>query len=87
VINKAFRLGKKGAKPRLLKIGLSSDIENTAIFKNSTKLKNPNVSPVYKSIFITPDLTPKEQDLNKKLRAEWKEHNKEGQSFQIKMGR
>jgi len=82
MINKAFHLGKKGAKPRLLKIGLSSDAEKSAILKNSTKLRNPNVSPVYKS--ITPDLTPKEQDLNKKLRSELKERNKEGQSFQIK---
>ena len=70
VINKAFSLGKKGAKPRLLKISLSSDTEKTTILKNSTKLRSSDASPVYKSIFITPDLTPKEQEHNKQLRAE-----------------
>ena len=87
VINKAFRLGKKDAKPRLLKISLSSDTEKTTILKNSMKLRSSDASPVYKSIFITPDLTPKEQECYKQLRAELRERNRGGQTFQIKNGK
>jgi len=32
-------------------------------------------------MFITPDLTPKEQQANKKLREELKELNKEGRIY------
>ena len=35
-------------------------------------------------IFITPDMTPKEQEANKKLRNELKELNKEGRIYYIK---
>jgi len=38
VINKAFRIGKRSVKPRLLKISLSSDVEKATILKNCTKL-------------------------------------------------
>ena len=87
MINKAFRLGKKGVKPRLLKISLSSDIEKATVLKHSTKLRSSDVSPVYNNIFITPDLTRKEQEHNKQLRAELRELNREGRSFQIKNGK
>ena len=87
VLNKAYRLGKKGVKPRLLKVSLSSDAEKAAILKNSTKLRNQDASPAYKGIFITPDLTPKEQEHNKQLRVELKERNRGGREFQIKNGK
>jgi len=74
----AFKLGKRGAKP---KISLSSDVD---ILKNCTKLRNSNASPIYNNIFITPDLTLKEQEGNKQFRAELNKCNKEGRSFQIK---
>jgi len=43
---------------------------------------------VIQNVFITPDLTPKEQESNNKLRlrAELKEHNKNGNLYQIKIG-
>ena len=39
-----------------------------------------------KDIFVTPDLTPKEQETGKKLRAKLKELNKDGRMYQIKNG-
>ena len=57
---KAFRLKKKGTKPRLLKISPSTNSEKANIFKSL------EIRP---HIFITPDLTPKEQQRNKQLRS------------------
>ena len=59
-IVKAYRLGKKGAKPRLLKISLSSVSEKATVLKNCTQLRNRSTPPPYQNIFISPDLTPKE---------------------------
>ena len=63
-ITKCFRLGKKGSKPRLLKISLSTEIEKAKLLRNCTKLRDPNLPLVMRKIFITPDLTPNEQRFN-----------------------
>jgi len=83
-ITKAIRLGKKGDKPRLLKISLASDFENSSVIRNCIKLRNTDLLSVIQKVFITPDLTPKEQAANKKLHAELKELNKDGKKFKIK---
>ena len=85
-IVKAYRLGKKGAKPRLLKISLSSVSEKATVLKNCTQLRNRSTPPPYQNIFISPDLTPKEQKRSKELRSELKERNKNGHLYQIKTG-
>jgi len=46
-VTKAFHLGKKGAKPRLLKISLSSDAEKAKIMKSCMKLRDKTTSPEY----------------------------------------
>ena len=75
-IVKAYRLGKKGAKHRLLKISLSSVSEKVTVLKNCTQLRNRSTPPLYQNIFISPDLTPKEQKRNKELRSELKNETK-----------
>ena len=79
-------MGSKGEKPRLLKIVLPSEHDKASVLRNSSKLrKNENPDEI-KKIFVTPDLTPKELEKNKKLRAELKEKNKNGNFFRIKNG-
>ena len=80
-IQKAFRLGSKGEKPRLLKIVLPSEYDKACVLCNSFKLCKDENPDVIKKIFINPDLTPKELEKNKKLRAELKEKNKDGIFF------
>ena len=75
-----------GAKPRLLKISLGTELEKAIILHNCTKLRDPKLSPVLHKVFITPDLTPKERESNKNLRAQLKEMNKGSRQFQIKNG-
>jgi len=63
-VTNAIRLGSKGAKPRLLKISVSSKHEK----KFNLKLCNKEYPNDIQKIYITPDLTPKEQKENKALR-------------------
>ena len=86
-INKAFRLGKHSDKPRLLKISVNSEAEKASLLRNATKLKNVDHPEEMQLIFITPDLTPKEQQINKKLREELRELNKDSKTFYIKNGK
>ena len=86
-ITRAIHLGKKGDKPRLLKISLASDLQNSSVMRKCIKLCNTDLPSVIQKVFITPDLTPKEQAANKKLRAELKELNKDGKKFKIKTGK
>jgi len=55
-------------------------MEKALILRNCTKLRDEKNSDDMKKIFITPDLTPKEQDVNKKLRIELKNLNKDGKT-------
>jgi len=66
-ITKAFRIGQHKEKPRLLKISVSTESEKAAILQNCIKLRSSSNPPDMQKIYITPDLTPKEQELNKKL--------------------
>ena len=86
-INKAFRLGQRNNKPRLLKISVNSEAEKALVLRNAIKLKNVDHPDEIQQLFITPDLTSKEQQANRKLREELKELNKESKTFYIKNGK
>ena len=77
-------LVKKGERQRLLKISLSSDKEKAQVLCNCTKLRNSSHPEYIRKICITPDLTPKQQQRNKALRARLAEMNKNGNQYQIK---
>jgi len=59
-------------------------MEKVLILHNCTKLRDENNPDEIKKVFITPDLTTKEQAVNKKLRTELKNLNKEGKSYEIR---
>lgn len=86
-ITQAIRIGKKREKARLLKITFSSVQEKAAVLRSCTKLRKSNVPEDIRKIYITPDLTPKEQELNKSLRNQLTEKNKNGNHYQIKNGK
>ena len=86
-ITQAIRIGKKREKARLLKITFSSTQEKAAVLRSCTKLRKSNVPEDVRKIYITPDLTPKEQELNKTLRTQLPEKNKNGSHYQIKNGK
>jgi len=87
-ISNAIRLGKKGGpKPRLLKVTVESDEEKAAILRNTKKLRTPTIPEQLKRMYITPDLTPREQEANKALRSELAQRNQSGNQYKIKNGR
>ena len=71
-IKNALRIGKKGQseKPRLLKVTLTSVEDKVAVLLNKSLLRREGVPELARNVFITPDLTPTEQENNRKLRQE-----------------
>ena len=63
-------------KPRLLLITLEGISIKRSILKQATKLRN---SSKWNEVFISPDLTPKERETNKKLREELRNQKQAGE--------
>ena len=57
------------------------------LLRNCTKLRDKNNPEEVKKIYVTPDLTPKEQKQSKALRSQLAEMNKDGKKFWIKNGK
>ena len=85
-VTKAFRIGKRGTKPRLLKISVSSLDDKILVLRNKMKLRNSGNPEYVRKVFVTPDLTPTEQKKSKALRAQLVEMNKGGNNYRIKNG-
>ena len=89
-ISNASRIGKKcdnTNKPRLLKVTVSSSREKVQVLRNCTKLRSKDNPEEIQSVYITPDLTPKEQKENKALRSQLAELNKSEKLYKIKNGK
>ena len=86
-ILQAVRLGKRSVKSRLLRIPVGSDQEKTEILCNCTKIHSISEPEYLRKVFITPDLTKKEQEENKVSRNKHKEMNNGPAKYQIKNGR
>ena len=68
-VENAITLGKKSDdKPCLLRITTPSETVKKQIMRSATKLQNQTNPDWVKRVFITPDLTPKEQEANRALR-------------------
>ena len=80
-------MGQKSAKPRLLKISLSSIEEKIAILKAKAKLRSSTNPENVRNLYITPDLTPLEQKRNKVLRQQLADLNKNERVYAIKNGK
>ena len=90
-ISNAFRIGKKREnvdKPCLLKVTVNSSYEKAQVLRNCIKLHNKDNPEVVQSIYVSPDLTTKERDANKKLRDELKQRKDAGEkNLMIKRGK
>ena len=68
-------------------IYIYSKREKGLVLKNCVKLQNKNHPADIQRVYITPDLTPKEQQENKALRSQLLELNKSGKHYKIKNGK
>ena len=66
---------------------MESEREKATILRNCTKLRAKDNPEDIQKVYITPDLTPREQQHNKALRARLAEMNKDGKKYLIKNGR
>ena len=84
--SKSFRVGKRHTdRPRLLIVTLDNPASKHDILRYAPQLRN---SDTYGNIYISPDLTQKEREANKKLREELSSRRKAGESnLVIKGGR
>ena len=85
-ITNATRIGKKGTKPRLLKVGISNLQDKISILRSKKKLRNEGNPENIRSIFISADLTPLEQKKNKLLREKLNTLNKDSNKYMLKNG-
>jgi len=86
-VRKAIRLGKRSAKPRLLKVTVDSVEAKAFILRSCTNLRKADPASHYHKIYVTPELTPAQREANLQLRTKLKEMNKDGKSYVIKNGR
>ena len=76
-VTSAVRLGKREeGKTRLLKVGVDSVKSKRNLLQNARKLRR---TEAWKKVFITPDHTPKERQVNRELREELKRRSEEGE--------
>ena len=86
-ITNANRIGRKKEgqlRPRLTKVSVESEHEKAVMLHNCTKLRARDIREEIQNVYITPDLTPREQQHNKVLRAQLAERNKDGKKYWIK---
>ena len=88
---KAFCLGKRSDtqsdRPSFLKITLDSERDRAMILKRCAKLRDSKNPANIRKVYFTPDLTPRELEINKKLRVNLKEKNKDKNLYRIKNGK
>ena len=70
-----------------MKVDVPSEKVKKQVLRNSSKLRDISSPDWFKKVFITPDLTPKQQEENKVLREKLAELNKSApRSYHIKNG-
>lgn len=75
---KATRIGRRGDKPRPLKVVMRSEEDKIQIFRNAKKLRE--APEPFNAVSISSDMTPEERETNKKLIAEAKEMDRRDES-------
>lgn len=78
------RIGKKGTRPRPIKLTLANEFDRVRLLRSSSKLSSLTDESSLRKVFIKPDLTKRQQDRQKALRAEMKRRNEEGEDVVIR---
>jgi len=89
-VKNANRIGRRSdnqSRPRLIKVSVDSEQDKAVILRNCTKLRDKGNPEDIQKVYITPDLTPREQQGNKALRFRLAEMNKSEKKYWIKNGR
>ena len=84
-----FRLGRRRPfekRPRPLKLIFDSQILRNEYLRAAPNLRKGSLSGKYRGVFLKPDLTPREQESEKRLRSEFRRRREGGEKVIIKRG-
>ena len=82
-----FRLGKRGEKPRPVKVTCRIASQRSDILRKAPRIRNLSKNLGFQRTYVKPDLSPKEQEANWLLRKELAERRKAGENVMIRGGR
>ena len=80
------RLGAPRETPRSIIVTFKESPMRREILQNAYKLKN-YLTPLGRKVIILPDMTPKQQEENKKVNTELRRRREEGENVSIKHGK
>ena len=84
-ISHIFRIGNLNSKrPRLLRIVCSDIKTKSAVLLRAKTLRS---MPQHENVYINPDMTPMQQEQNKRLREEFKCRRSQGEDIVIRRGK
>lgn len=87
-ISSCHRLGRRSSsKPRPLKISCQNAQQRVELLRSAVRIPRLADSLGFKRVFIKPDLSPKEQAVERKLRQELRIRRLEGEQVIIRGGR
>lgn len=87
-IVRVFRMGKSAPdRPRPIKVMCENSATRKTILTNAKKLKDLPVGHIHKKVFIRPDLTQLQRDLDYKRRQELRQRNMSAQADQAQQTR
>ena len=85
-----FRLGSRRShesRPRPLKIVFEDQHERDEFVRGALNLRKSDSSGNFRGIFVKPDLSPREQEADKRLRSELHRRRENGERVVIRRGR
>lgn len=82
-----FRLGQKRAGHRPIKIVFNDPQHRHTMLSRARNLRNLGESNWLRKVFVKPDLTPRQQEVDRRLRESLKLRREAGESVMIKGGR
>ena len=85
-ISDCFCLGKRGEKPRPIKVRCRIPYQRDELLRRAPRIKHLNSALGFQKTFIKPDLSPKEREANRQLRQEFLRRREAGDSVMIRGG-
>ena len=86
-IRQCYRLGRRGAKPRPLKVTCDRPQQRLELLQSSRGIPRLDESLGFRRVFIKPDLSPKEQLVDRELRQELKRRRDAGERVFLRGGK
>ena len=86
-IGNCFRLGRRSTRPRPIKVTCQNSKQRADLLRSAYNIPRLESNLEFKKIFIKPDLSPKEQEIDRQLRRELKRRREMGERIVIRNGR